>query len=207
MAITGGWRLGTALALAIAPTLAQAGTGPSTETILFIRHAEKSPDGYGQLSCKGLNRALALAGVLQKRFGKLDVVFAPDPSFQKPDGALSYDYVRPLATVEPTAIRFGLPVHAAIGYAQRDKLLAALTLPAYATATVLVAWEHHQLQALVPELLAANGGDPKLVPTWGRDDFDTIWRVTINRDGAGRSQARFEIEHQGLDHEPDTCPD
>lgn len=178
----------------------------ATETILFIRHGEKSPDGYGQLSCKGLNRALALAGRLQSRYGRIDAVFAPDPSQQKPDGALSYDYVRPLATVEPTAIRFGLPVHAAIGYSEAGKLLEALAQPAYRNATVLVAWEHHQLQSLVPDLLASFGIDGKSVPKWRSDDFDSIWRVTIGRGMDGQAKAAFAAEHQDLDGEPDQCP-
>ncbi len=179
-----------------------------TETILFIRHGEKSPDGYGQLSCKGLNRSLALAARLQSRFGKIDAIFAPDPSKQKMDGgALSYDYVRPLATIEPTAVRFGLPVHAALGYAETDKLLAALQVAEYRNATVLVAWEHHQLQALVPQLLAALGGDAGSVPEWHGGDFDSIWRVTITRgqDGHGEHVA-FSHDQQELDGQPDACP-
>ena len=186
---------------------AQAGADQtSTETILFIRHGEKSPDGYGQLSCKGLNRALALAGRLHARFGKIDAVFAPDPSMQKQDGALSYDYVRPLATVEPTAIRFGLPVHAAIGYGDADKLLAALMVPDFRDAKVLVAWEHHQLQALVPQLITAMGGDAGSVPQWHSDDFDSIWRVTITRDAGGHAAAAFVHDQENLDGQPDACP-
>ena len=30
------------------------------ETIVFMRHGEKPPEGLGQLDCQGLNRALAL---------------------------------------------------------------------------------------------------------------------------------------------------
>ena len=125
--------------LLLSPNCSARADGMTTETILFIRHAEKASDGFGQLSCKGLNRSLALADVLAARYGRIDAVSAPDPSMQKSDGALSYDYVRPLATVEPTAIRFDLPVHAAIGYSQSDKLLAALRVDGFRAATVLVA--------------------------------------------------------------------
>ena len=45
-----------------------------TETLLFIRHAEKPPAGLGQLSCKGLNRALALGAVLAMTYGKIAAV-------------------------------------------------------------------------------------------------------------------------------------
>ena len=39
------------------------------ETIVAIRHAEKPPASLGQLTCKGLNRALALPKVLIPRYG------------------------------------------------------------------------------------------------------------------------------------------
>lgn len=178
---------------------------PDRETILFIRHAEKALNGFGQLSCRGLNRSLALAAVLATRYKHIDAVFAPDPSRQKPDGALSYDYVRPLATVEPTAIRFGLPVHAAIGYSEAEQLLAALQVPEFRNATVLVSWEHHQLNDMVPKLVNSLGGDAKAIPKWERGNFDSIWRVTIERDGA-KTTASFSEEHQNLNDQSDLCP-
>jgi len=192
--------LGGCVAAQTAPAAAE------SETILFIRHAEKSPAGLGQLSCKGLNRALALAGLMQRRFPKLGAVFAPDPSQQKLDGGPSpYDYVRPLATVEPTAVRFGLPVHADIGYAESDKLLAALGDPALRAATVLVAWEHHQLEAMVPRLVGSLGGSAARVPKWGHGDYDSIWRVTVTRDG-DTTHTTFAQEQEGLDGQPEACP-
>ncbi len=33
------------------------------ETLVFVRHGEKPAQGYGQLNCQGLNRALALPAV------------------------------------------------------------------------------------------------------------------------------------------------
>ena len=177
-----------------------------TETLLFIRHAEKPPAGLGQLSCKGLNRALALGQVLAKKYGKIDAVYAPSPQHQKEDGAGgAFDYVRPLATVEPTAIRFGLPVHADFGYKKTDDLVDALLAPEYRGATVLVAWEHHKLDAIIPRLVKDLGGDGSAVSEWARDDFDSIWRVTITRDGAS-VKAAFSHDKQDLDGQPDACP-
>ena len=63
------------------------------------------PGGYGQLTCQGLQRALALPPVLTNLYGSPQYVFAPDPAAQVPDAAGSFYYVRPLATIEPTAIR------------------------------------------------------------------------------------------------------
>src|ERR1700730_8403568 len=73
---------------------------------VLVRHGEKPDKGLGQLDCQGLNRALALPPIKAKTFGRPSAVFAPDPSQQREDYAVSYDYVRPLATIEPTAIFF-----------------------------------------------------------------------------------------------------
>ena len=193
--------------LALPTSSAWAEPMPATETILFIRHGEKSPDGYGQLSCKGLNRALALADRLQSRFGTLDAVFAPDPSKQKMDGgALAYDYVRPLATVEPTAIRFGLPVHAALAMRRRTSCWPPSRSPTSATPRFSSPGNTTRLQALVPQLIKSLGGDPGIVPEWRGGDFDSIWRVTITRRADGQAHAVFAHEHQDLDGQPRAAP-
>src|SRR5271163_3917319 len=87
----------------------------TTETIVLVRHGEKPALGLGQLDCQGLNRALALPAVIARDFGKPVAIFAPDPAEKKDDLGLPYDYVRPLATIEPTAIAFGMPIDADIG--------------------------------------------------------------------------------------------
>ena len=76
----------------------------AVETIVFIRHGEKPEGGFGQLNCQGLNRALALAPIIAKSFGRPDAIFAPNPSHPKEDAGKLYDYIRPLATIEPTAM-------------------------------------------------------------------------------------------------------
>src|SRR5580700_883634 len=70
-----------------------AASGPTVETIVCIRHGEKPKGGLGQLTCRGLNRALALPKVLLGKFGKPQFIFAPDPK-QRVDGNPGYDYVR-----------------------------------------------------------------------------------------------------------------
>jgi len=57
------------------------------------------------------NRALALPPLLISKFGRADYIFAPAPEGKVTEGGLrQFDYIRPLATIEPTAIRLGLPV-------------------------------------------------------------------------------------------------
>src|SRR5580704_4442324 len=111
----------------------------TTETIVMVRHGEKPAAGLGQLNCQGLNRALALPRVIESKYGKPDFIFAPDPAKEKNDGGTKYDYVRPLATIEPTAIYFGLPVNASIGFSKTDDLHAALLAPQYKSSLVVVA--------------------------------------------------------------------
>ena len=192
------------LSVARAEDAAPAAAKSSRETILFVRHGEKPEEGRGQLSCKGLNRSLALSGIIAKRYGHVDAVYAPNPSKQKPDGDGSYDYVRPLATIEPTAIRFGLPVQADLGYDEIAKLRELLLAPAYRDATILVGWEHHKLNEMVPAMITALGGDSK-PPEWEKNDFDSIWRVVIDWSD-GKVAATFFPDKQGLDSLSDVCP-
>jgi hypothetical protein len=58
------------------------------------------------------------------------------------DEGKPFDYVRPLATIEPTAIRFGLPVNASIGVSDPTGLQTELQRPEYHNALVIAAWEH-----------------------------------------------------------------
>ena len=154
----------------------------AVETIAFIRHGEKPDKGLGQLNCQGLNRALALPPVIAKLFGRPDAIFAPNPSAVKMDDGVPYAYVRPLATVEPTAISFGLPVDASVDFSDLSGLQAALEkrLSLHRGGFILVAWEHKYIETIVQMLEAAHGGDSALVPKWRGDDFDSIFVVTVS---------------------------
>jgi len=195
----------TALAFLIGANASNAAPPQATETIILVRHGEKPEGGMGQLSCRGLNRSLKLPAVIAKDFGKPDAIFAPDPAKEKMDDGVSYAYIRPLATVEPTAIRFEMPVDTRFGYDEIEKLQAALEQPQYASATILVGWEHKQLYKLARNLLRDNGGDKAAVPKWRGDDFDGIYVLRIQR-SEGHSSARFEQFNEGLDGQPESCP-
>lgn len=177
------------------------------ETIVAIRHAEKPPGGLGQLTCKGLNRALALPGILIPRFGKPAAIYAPDPAVQVNDRSTSlYSYVRPLITIEPPAIQLGMPVNAQIGFTDIDKLQTEVVAPAYAHAVVFVAWEHEMLNRLAKQMLKSYGGDPSAVPYWPNSDYDRIYVFKIDN-GRGKPSLTFTVEHEGLnDSLSDACP-
>jgi hypothetical protein len=166
--------------------------------------ADSISSGSG-INCQGLNRALALPPVIAKEFGKPNFIFAPDPSDQKKDNGEFYDYVRPLATIEPTAIKFGLPVNASIGVSHTDRLEATLEKRRYHNAVVLVAWEHNDIVTIARDLLSANGGDATRVPDeWPGDDFDSLFVITITRTGTS-TNATFARKHEGLDGQPIEC--
>ena len=184
---------------------AQALQLPARETIVFVRHGEKPDLGFGQLSCQGRNRALALPAVLQAKVGAPAALFAPDPAEQKEDAGKSYSYVRPLATIEPAAIRFGLPVDVHYGFRDIDKLKLALEQPIFHRAVVVVAWEHHMIDALATSLMATHGGGEEAVPKWHSADFDGIYVVAIDW-SVSPAKAVFARERENLDGLSQACP-
>jgi hypothetical protein len=192
-------------AQAMTRTAGAAAAGRSEETIVLIRHGEKPADGLGQLSCQGLNRSLALPRVLIAKFGKPAFVFAPNPQKQTNDKGRLYDYIRPLATIEPTAIQLGLPVNTQFGFRDIEGLRKELTRPEYQGTLAFVAWEHELLASLVKDLVAQGGGDPSAVPAWAPDDFDSIYVVKLTRVD-GHLTASFTRDREGLNNQSPKCP-
>jgi hypothetical protein len=178
-------------------------TTNTVETIVCLRHGEKPKGGLGQLDCQGLNRALALPEVLLKKFGPPQFIFAPDPT-QKADGN-KYFYIRPLATIEPTAIRCGLPVDTEFGFREIKGLEGELEKPVYQNATIFVAWEHGLLDDFARNMAKDHGSDPAQVPDWPGKDFDTIFVFKISRTG-GTNAFQFTIDHEGLNNLSTNCP-
>jgi hypothetical protein len=190
------------LCLCSAPVAAQ-------ETIVAIRHGEKPAAGLGQLSCKGLNRALALPRLLQTRFGRPDALYAPNPAqlvHEGPQAGARFAYVRPLVTLEPAAIAFGLPVHVQLAYTDIAGLQAELTAPANARALVFVAWEHDYLNRFAQRMLETHGLDPKAVPAWPGNDYGRIYVFRLDTSHGG-ARLSFRIEREGLSGKlSDACP-
>jgi len=179
------------------------------ETIVLVRHGEKPPGGLGQLTCKGLNRALALPSLLIGRYGKPDFIYAPNPSVKVREGLTrpTYSYIRPLATIEPTAIRLGMPVNAQIGYNQIDELQKELLQPAYAHSLIFVAWEHIMLYRFAKQMLESYGTGSAQVPDWPNSDYETIYVFHITRSAKkGTPHATLDIHKEGLENTlKDTC--
>lgn len=180
---------------------------PKLETLVFVRHGEKPADDEGQLTTQGLNRALALPDVLISKFGRSDFVFAPSTT-KKPASHHrgTFSYVRPLMTIEPTAIRLGLPVETKFAFDEIAGLQSELCEPAYQRATIFVAWEHHLLDELVKHLVSAFGGNAADVPEWPEEDYDSIFVVRLRTDAQGRRSVMFEHDLERLNGQSTAFP-
>lgn len=189
------------------PTPVSTGAETGVETIVFLRHGEKPPGGLGQLTCKGLNRALALPAVLLAKFGKPDYLFAPDPAVRVFDGTIKgYDYVRPLATIEPTAVRLGMPVNTDYGYLAIGRLEGELTRRRYEGKTIFVAWEHRMLDEMVRQLMKRFGVNPAEVPPWPGDDYDSLYVLRLDRHNSAKPIS-FTHDYEGLNGSSADCPE
>jgi hypothetical protein len=184
--------------------LAAAGQARADQTIALFRHGEKPSGGYGQLACQGFNRALALPNVLNAMFGKPQYLYAPNPGVKISDPAGSFNYVRPLAAIEPTAIRAGLPVNTKYAYTDVAGVQASLITSAKNNTTAFVAWEHTYLVRIVQNIMNAYGGGVT-VPSWTFGDYDTIYVVRVNY-STGTPQAQFHKAVEGLNGQPTACP-
>jgi len=185
-----------------APSAPSAATEPSVETIVCVRHGEKPSMEIGQLDVRGLNRSLELPKVLLGKYGKPQFIFAPDPAktIGRADGN-QYCYVRPLATIEPTAILCDLPVNTMYGFKDIQGLETELRKPMYQSAVIFVAWEHQFLERFARALVIDLGGDGTQVPAWDKSGmgYDAIYLIKITTQN-GQSTVEFSVDHEGLDH-------
>ncbi len=122
-----------------------------------------------------------------------------------PDNGVLYYYMRPLATIEPTAIRLGMPVNTQFGADQIDQLQRTLLLPQYAQALIFVAWEHTLLDQLVKHMIVATGGNPDIVHDWKSADFDSLFIVGVTQVG-GKTAITFTRDAEGLNNQSTACP-
>ena len=192
-----------ALIIALGPGVAHATT--TTETLVFMRHGEKPSGGYGQLTCQGLQRSLELPNVLVNRYDKAKWVYAPNPAVKISDPAGSFYYVRPLATIEPAAIRLGLSVNTGVGYTDVSSLNGLLLRSSKAADTIYVAWEHTYLVYAVQAIMNKYGGG-FVVPAWQSGDYDSLYVVHVTWTDGVITSAHFQHDYEGLNNLSTSCP-
>lgn len=132
--------------------------------VIIIRHAEK-PEHGDNLSCQGLNRALQLPGVLNKKFGLPNAIFVPAVNTGK-----STSTARMYQTVVPFAVKYNLDINTKYDVNDVKDLSKEIFKK---QGTVLLVWEHNAIDNIVRAL----GVDTK--EKWPDDDYDSIWIINF----------------------------
>jgi hypothetical protein len=198
----------SALFLSLESSESRAQPADGTQTLVFLRHAEKPEGGLGQLNCQGLNRAIDLSTLLPEKFGKADYVFAANPTRNVEEGELdnSYSYIRPLMTISPAAIKLGLPVNIEFSANDTSDLARELLEDKYHDSTIYTAWSHGYLPELINKVAGkAVGEKQNITEDWAGNDFDSLYVLTLTWHN-GKASLQSHSYKQGLDHGKETCP-
>ena len=113
--------------------------------------------------------------------------------------------MRPLASLEPTAIYCNMPINTMFGYSHIRELEAEIEKPIYRNSLIFIAWEHRYLENFVRNVVVNGGGNGKQVPRWSGRDFDSIYIVKITRQD-GHAVAAFTLDKENLGNLSDTFP-
>ena len=178
----------------------------SLETLVVVRHAEKPAEGLGLLTCKGLNRALLLPDFFAANFERPDHIFAPNPAVKVTEihgDGQRYDYVRPLMTIAPTAIRLGVPINTQLPFNDPGLLADTLLDASYHKDTIYVVWEHLNLVEFA-EIVLKRFNDPTPVPQWLNSDYETFYVFRIN--WVKIPTLKFEVRSENLGPISEKCP-
>jgi hypothetical protein len=132
--------------------------------VIIIRHGEK-PEQGDNLSCQGLNRALQLPDVLNKKFDTPNYIFVPSLNTGKKTSA-----ARMYQTIVPFAVKYNLTVNTKYDV-DDTKGLAQDVLKR--DGTVLLVWEHKHIDNIL-KALGVNDSSK-----WPDDDFDSIWIINF----------------------------
>ncbi|MGI9282613.1 MAG: hypothetical protein ACR2PX_23705 [Endozoicomonas sp.] len=154
-----------------------------------------------------MNRSLMLPDLLLEKYPKPDFLFAPKPSdrvYERHGDQKHYDYIRPLATIEPTAVRLGLPVNVEFGYKKVRALATEVTKTKYHHSTLYIVWEHTEILRFVKEL-QKQFGNRYLLQDWGNEEYNRVLVVKINWD---QQPPDMELKEQELsiNNLSDRCP-
>ena len=198
----------SALFLSLESSESRAQPADGTQTLVFLRHAEKPEGGLGQLNCQGLNRAIDLSTLLPEKFGKADYVFAANPTRNVEEGELdnSYSYIRPLMTISPAAIKLGLPANIEFSANDTSDLAREPLEDKYHNSTIYTAWSHGYLPELINKVAGkAVGEKQNITEDWAGNDFDSLYVLTLTWHN-GKASLQSHSYKQGLDHGKETCP-
>ena len=135
------------------------------QRIVIIRHGEKPDDG-NNLTCQGLNRALQLPAVLNKKIGIPDAIYVPAINLGKKTSE-----ARMYQTIVPFAIKYNLNINSRYDVRDEKGLANAIMKE---RGTVLLVWEH---KAIIKIVKALGINEPNI--DWNDNDFDSMWIITF----------------------------
>lgn len=131
------------------------------QRVVIIRHGEK-PESGDNLSCQGLNRALALPDVLHQKIGVPGAIFVPAINMGKKTRV-----ARMYQTIIPFAVKYGVEINTKYDVDDVDGLANDIKKQ---QGVVLVVWEHKKIDNITKALGLDTG-------KWDDNDFDTIWII------------------------------
>ena len=167
---------------------------PPVLRVIIIRHGEKPEEG-DNLSCAGLNRALALPTVLNQLMPTPpDYTYVPliGTDGQKTSTARMFQTVTPYAVQRNLKINSDYTVDNAKGIAKELR---------HQRGTTLVVWEHDN----IPKIAKKLGIKGPL--EWPDADFDSIWIIDFSGGGANGKAKRPTLTRSREGIQPlATCP-
>ncbi len=154
-------------------------------TIFIMRHGEKPKDG-DNLSCQGLNRALALPSILANQIGTPDFIYVP--ALKSAD---TTRHARMFQTITPFAIKYNLAINSQFKADEFSKIKKAIFNH---QGKVLLVWSHSEIKKLTKTL------GVKKAPDWEDDDFNSLWKIDYKN-----GKVQFSIKNLAL-HPAENCP-
>lgn len=185
----------------------------SNETVYFVRHTEAHPVKKFENQnyvCQGQWRAIGANQAIYNAIGGLpDLIYSSDPAQLSTVDDITY--VRPSLTINPFAIYYNMPLNlvpaSQFVYTNVESMDSFFfTGGKFDNKTLLVSWEHDHIQLAVESLIENiyNQPLPTNFPVWQEDDYDTIYKLQINRNG----QLTFSNTCEGIANTslPLSCP-
>lgn len=163
------------------------------DSVIIIRHGEKPAKG-DNLTCKGLNRAIAIPRVLTSQFSVPLYTYVPQLTC---DNATKHS--RMFQTVLPLAARYNLTINSEFEKSKTKEVakgIKSVLGEQQKTGTILVVWEHKNILPIATALGVADA------QPWADDDYDSIWIITQ----PGTKMARLVKTKEGLNGVSDQCP-
>lgn len=166
-----------------------------TKKIVFIPEVEPLSDDIDQISCQGLNRALALPHLLKNRYPFVKSFIIPS--------AQGGNYIRTLITIEPTVINYHANVTPMITK-DNQFLVRFLNQNLMLNNTIIITWPFKELANLAQAVYTSNGGNASDIPN-PIPSRDTIYEITIDKN-PGRHTASFLQLQEHLNDRSKICP-